>query len=482
MRSILFSFFLLLIVTRSFSQTIKVNLNNAFDSAVNLYYSYDNAFQQIDTLKLDSKGAFSQRFHFKKMGKVKMVCNNALYEFVLFPNSQLSVTGDITNSSTLQKSINITGPGSEVNISQIVNYSKPLTEIQWDYDLPPDKFVARLTAWRNVKDSIRKAVIAEKVKRPYSKNVSEFLRADSLNDLYWTIGGFRDYHSYVLGRTSTEDSFFVENVKPHLVFTNDEAILASDIYRGIWNKYIADQYTWKRNTKDSIQVKDKDRIVFRLEEVTKQIPGKLREIVLGRMIQDEYASNYRDISESKYSFYDSVLNVYGKRLTNQMILQQAISAVNTTKQMRKVTAKGMKAPDFSLIDTSGKIVSLSDFKGKVVYLDTWASWCAPCIAQIPSYRKLVERFNNRKDIVFLCVSIDDNRPAWIEKGVNKHSPPGLQLWSGPKGGNSEFVKQYFITGIPKQILIDKEGRILNYNAESPESKNVDKSIGEALGL
>jgi peroxiredoxin len=354
--------------------------------------------------------------------------------------------------------------------------------LQWDYDLPPDKFVARLTDWRILKDSLRKVLIAKKAKRPYSKNVREFLRADSLNDLYWTVGGFRDYHSYVLGKTSMEDSFFVENVKPYLIFSNDDALLGSDIYRGIWNKYIADQYTWKRMTSDSMQVKDKNRTVFRLEEITKQIPGKLRDIVLGRMIQNEYTSNYNEISESGYAFYDSLLNEYGKRLANPIVLQQAIAAVNTKKEMRKNTAKGTRAPEFSLIDTAGNIVKLSDFKGKIIYIDTWASWCAPCIGQLPSYRKLVERFKDRNDIVFLSISIDDNRPAWIEKGVNKHQPPGLQLWSGPKGGNSEFAKQYFITAIPKQILIDKEGRIINYNAESPDSKNVEKSIGEALGL
>lgn len=72
---------------------------------------------------------------------------------------------------------------------------------------------------------------------------------------------------------------------------------------------------------------------------------------------------------------------------------------------------GALSPNFNCTDLSGKKVSLSDFKGKYVYIDIWATWCGPCQREIPHLQKLEEKYHG-KDIYFVSISCDNNKKAW----------------------------------------------------------------------
>lgn len=79
--------------------------------------------------------------------------------------------------------------------------------------------------------------------------------------------------------------------------------------------------------------------------------------------------------------------------------------------------QGIKAADFTYPDVNGKMVSLSDFKGKVVLIDVWATWCAPCKEEIPALQELEKEFHGNDNLVFMSVSVDDDKAKW-EKMVN----------------------------------------------------------------
>jgi thiol-disulfide isomerase/thioredoxin len=137
---------------------------------------------------------------------------------------------------------------------------------------------------------------------------------------------------------------------------------------------------------------------------------------------------------------------------------------------------GKAAPEFTCSDVNGKMISLKDFRGKVVYLDIWASWCGPCLKEIPSAKKLEEDFRG-KDVVFLCVSIDQNENAW-KKIIKEKEIVGIHLIS--KGDfDSEIAKKYNVKGIPRYYIIGKDGNIVNNNAERPSS-NVKPDIEKLL--
>ncbi len=154
-------------------------------------------------------------------------------------------------------------------------------------------------------------------------------------------------------------------------------------------------------------------------------------------------------------------------------LTEVLSA--KSEKMASLSA-GSPAPEFTLVDMIGQQVSLKDLRGKVVYLDFWASWCGPCRKEMPASHELQDYFSN-KEVVFVYISIDDSEVAW-RKGMEDLKMKGLLLWSeGPK---HPVVSDYQINGIPHYLLIDRYGKIVNYQAARPSSGDEIKQAIEAV--
>lgn len=136
-----------------------------------------------------------------------------------------------------------------------------------------------------------------------------------------------------------------------------------------------------------------------------------------------------------------------------------------------LVSKGKPAPGFSLKDTNGNVVKLSDFKGKYVYIDVWNSACFPCFKEFPLLEPLIEKY---KDIVFLGVNLDQDEGTW-KKTLEAKALKGIQLFAN--GWNSDFGKDYFIKFNPRFILIDKDQKIYYLSAPRP-SGNIDGILGK----
>ena len=117
---------------------------------------------------------------------------------------------------------------------------------------------------------------------------------------------------------------------------------------------------------------------------------------------------------------------------------------------------GQPAPEFTLHDLDGQPVSLSQFKGQVVLLDFWASWCEPCISDLPDLRKIKEKTADWP-VVFLNVSIDTDEAAWRE-AIDKHEIKGVHVRADDFG--SDVAKSYQVDGIPAYYLVDSQGLIV----------------------
>ncbi len=117
---------------------------------------------------------------------------------------------------------------------------------------------------------------------------------------------------------------------------------------------------------------------------------------------------------------------------------------------------GQPAPEFTLQDLDGQPVSLSQFKGQVVLLDFWASWCGPCIENLPDLRKIKERTEGQP-VVFLNLSLDDNEAAW-RKAVDKHEIKGVHVRAAGLG--SDVARSYNIDALPSYYLVDSQGLIV----------------------
>lgn len=141
-------------------------------------------------------------------------------------------------------------------------------------------------------------------------------------------------------------------------------------------------------------------------------------------------------------------------------LQQSYYAFQLKQSAKSISKAGTAAPAFTLPDTAGKQVNLSDFKGKIVLLDFWASWCAPCRHENPNIVAQFKKYRD-KDFTVLGVSLDNNRNAWL-KAIIADGLQWTQL-SDLQGTYSEVAELYTVTALPANWLIDKQGNILGKN-------------------
>jgi thiol-disulfide isomerase/thioredoxin len=137
--------------------------------------------------------------------------------------------------------------------------------------------------------------------------------------------------------------------------------------------------------------------------------------------------------------------------------------------------EGEQAIDFTYPDKDGNNFSLASFKGNLVYVDVWATWCGPCKAEIPSLQKLEEEYHG-KNITFLSVSVDTDKDAWL-KMIAEKQMGGVQLWAD---GWSEITKSYAIFGIPRFLLFSDGGNVISTNAPRPSSDEIRPLLDENL--
>jgi peroxiredoxin len=123
-------------------------------------------------------------------------------------------------------------------------------------------------------------------------------------------------------------------------------------------------------------------------------------------------------------------------------------------------AAGQKAAPFKLMDLQGDSVSMADLHGKVVFLNIWATWCAPCREEMPSMEKLYERLQGDKGFVMLAISQDTGSREEVMAYVEKHGYH-FDVLLDPKNAVAEA---YNVSGVPETFIIDREGRIVAHHS------------------
>ncbi len=167
------------------------------------------------------------------------------------------------------------------------------------------------------------------------------------------------------------------------------------------------------------------------------------------------------------SFYNmEKLDLYYQTYVKLAANDKDINRIKGKYERIKTLKKGSPSPSFNYPDSSGKNISLESLKGKLVYVDVWATWCGPCKAQIPFLKQLEEKYRE-EDIAFVSLSIDQlkNISKWKNMIVDKELE-GIQIIAD-KAWRSKFVTDYVIEGIPRFILIDKDGNLMDPMAPRP---------------
>jgi thiol-disulfide isomerase/thioredoxin len=180
---------------------------------------------------------------------------------------------------------------------------------------------------------------------------------------------------------------------------------------------------------------------------------------------NEKYGKYLRSADQKARFQSHVNRVQG-------VVEQA-QAVAERSTPRENLAVGNPAPNFTYNDMNGKPVSLTDFKGKVVYIDVWATWCGPCRREFPYLKEVKEKYKDNKDLVIIGIATDIMRDTqkWKDFVVSEQLG-GIQL-HGPHDGEAPHMGLlYGVRGIPHFILIDKQGNIASPSAPRPSQEEL----------
>lgn len=170
---------------------------------------------------------------------------------------------------------------------------------------------------------------------------------------------------------------------------------------------------------------------------------------------------YADDPQAYYDFYMS-----------QAADEENKAAITKNFEKLLTLAEGNPSPVFEGYENyKGGTTSLTDLQGKYVYIDVWATWCGPCKREIPFLKELEADFHD-KNIEFVSISIDaaKDHDKW-KKMVEELELGGVQLFAD-SDWESQFVVDYMIKGIPRFILIDPQGNIVNSNAPRPSSEDI----------
>ena len=141
---------------------------------------------------------------------------------------------------------------------------------------------------------------------------------------------------------------------------------------------------------------------------------------------------------------------------------------------------GKPAFDVEMENAEGQIMHLSDFTGKVIYIDFWATWCGPCIMESPFFEALAQKYEG-KDIVFIPISIDENKKNWQTYVAGKNSPlPHMLLTPQEVDRNTTRREAWDIGAVPRFAIIDKDFKFIDYFAPRPSDKGIEAILNNAL--
>lgn len=416
--------------------------------------SLDYEFSQTITLNEDN--SFNDTIKNLNKGYYRITLGKKNYKIYLEPSYSLNLNYDASNN---ENALKFDGKGAAENtfLNSQIAFIKSLKKYS-NY-----KFVGKL----DEADFLTKMDSVKKAKRDFlnaSNNLGDhFKNLEEKNITYGWANQLTNYESmkrYVSKDESFKVSDDFHNYKKSLSQEDDNLISVSS-YVSYFKNYIL-ILTQEATAKDSLKDYSQVYLNFIADSISNQT---LKNNLLYN--DAKYSITYVDDFEGYYK-------IYNKSSTNKV----NNSKIETIYNALKKVAKGNVSPLFVDYENyAGGTTSLIDLRGKFVYIDVWATWCGPCIAEIPSLKK-IEKAYHKKNIAFVSLSVDTDKAhdAW-RKMIKDEKLGGIQLFSD-KNWNSKFVTDYMIKGIPRFILIDPKGNIVSANAPRPSSPKLIKLFEE----
>lgn len=385
-----------------------------------------------DTLNITQAGVYQLSF------------GRATTGIYLSPGDKISLSAD---AKDFTKSLSITSPHADVQ-----DYIKVKADLEGSifsralFDLNPEVFATKISGRKDSLVSIFNASPAKEILSDESESIDLF--AKRLMFIY------PDYSDQKVADLPAE----YQDVLAGLDLNDESKYTSMPNYKSI----VKDHFSMNmyRDTSDTYEE------VF-MNHIAELPAGNIRDQLLyGDM---RYIMGPNDNLEKLYAFF----NENSSNTEQKGKIEELYSAFQKLK-------KGELSPTFEYENHAGGTTKTEDLAGKYVYVDVWATWCGPCIGEIPSLKKVEKQYHG-KNIEFVSISID-NKPDYDKwkKMVNDKELGGVQLMAD-NAWQSKFVQDYKINGIPRFILIDPEGKIVSADAPRPSDKKLIETL-EGLSI
>lgn len=239
------------------------------------------------------------------------------------------------------------------------------------------------------------------------------------------------------------------------------------------------QYSILRSIIFSILYKDKEdrsrsKAVYDISEIYEDLPKKFTDTTLlkkARIIcleeMMEQGNSLREVAQ----------------LFDKFNLEYSDSSFQNyfeTKHLIGLKKKYNSTTELNLLDSNGAIKSFNDLKnslkGNVIYVDFWASWCAPCRKAMPASKELLNEFYGKENVVFIYLSIDKNNEAWKNASQVEEIDSYIHNYLILNPDQSKFMQDLKVSEIPRYMILDSNGSLVEDNAPGPASKNITETL------
>ncbi|MEA3479351.1 MAG: TlpA disulfide reductase family protein [Bacteroidota bacterium] len=446
----LFIFITSLFACSEMTETKTVLISGQIFNPASEYVFFDMG-KDSDTAILDSTAKFTLTLKLEKPGYVVLSHGREITQMFLYPGDDVYLTLD---TEEFDETINYSGIGALQNnylASRYLINEKMNKNPREAFQKEEKEFMELMNKTHQVltyhldtfffeqDEKYIEFVALEKNRMGYEK-ASEMLMYPSY---YKYLSGDKEY-------IPSEGYYaFLEEVD-----LNNGEHMDLDEYKSLLQMYVSE--IGRKEIKDNPAYEDYDNpynMATLSIIVEKFSDEKVKNFLLKEFVMDMI--NYSGITRE-----DTALTIFYANCSDTAVIRKVEEGI---KKWEKI-AKGQPAPGFNYPDINGEMLALDDLKGKYVYIDVWATWCGPCKTEIPYLKALEKEFHGR-NIAFISISVDDSREDW-EKMVRDKELGGIQLFGGA-GWKSTITADYNIRGIPRFILIDSEGMIIDATAPRP---------------
>lgn len=184
----------------------------------------------------------------------------------------------------------------------------------------------------------------------------------------------------------------------------------------------------------------------------------LRDLMMGQFFRSQFPGSH-DIKEYVDAFMDHC---------DEDSLRQQIQG-EYAKYVEKYGAvfAGRPAPDFSFYDVNGKVHRLSEMKGQILFIDIWGTWCGPCIEEIPYLKALHAKYAKDKRVKIMSIACDKTDPKWKAFLQKRKDDMTWDQYRVTPEGDKVLDNVYYVYGIPRFMMIDKNGIIIDSDTLRP---------------